>query len=123
MTNPTQTYGAVGQEQELTPYEAVKYLLDGALEHISAALVAQEQKNPASRGEAVDNTLSIIGLLQASLDKDSGGKLAEDLDDLYEYMTRRLANVALDTTPKTLEEVQQLVVQIRDAWGEISPES
>lgn len=121
MTNPTETYITVGEDQELTPYEAVQYLLDGALEHISKAILAQQGNNPAERGEAVDSTLSIIGLLQKSLDTEQGGELADNLNELYDYMTRRLAHVALDKTPKTLEEVQDLVVQIRDAWQGIKP--
>lgn len=121
MSQQTEAYSTVAQEQDLTPYEAVKLLLDGAMEHISVALLAQQNNNPAERGEAVDNTLSIIGLLQASLDKEQGGELAENLNELYDYMTRRLAHVAIDKTPATLEEVQELVVQIRDAWLHIDP--
>lgn len=121
MTNPTDTYSNVGQEQDLTPYQAVQVLLDGAIDRISAAISAQQVNNHAERGEAVDTTLTIIGLLQDSLDKEHGGELAENLDALYDYMTRRLAHVAVDKTPKTLEEVQELVVKIRDAWAEIDP--
>lgn len=121
MINPIEVYNTMSETQDLSPYQAVQVLLDGALEYTSAAIVAQQANNPAGRGEAVDTTLTIIGLLQDSLDRESGGELAQNLDALYDYMTRRLANVAIDKTTGTLEEIQSLVVQIRDAWAQIDP--
>lgn len=121
MRKSIQTYNSVAVGQDLTPYQAVELLLDGALESISTAIIAQQENNAAQRGEAVGTTLTIIGLLQDSLDKSLGGELAENLDALYDYMTRRLAGVAVDKTPHSLEEVQSIVLQLREGWSQIDP--
>ncbi|MDY0249510.1 MAG: flagellar export chaperone FliS [Pseudomonas sp.] len=121
MSKPMQTYNSVAAGQDLTPYQAVELLLDGALASISTAIIAQQENNPSQRGEAVGTTLTIIGLLQDSLDKSLGGELAENLDALYDYMTRRLAGVAVDKTAHSLEEVQSIVLQLREGWSQIDP--
>lgn len=123
MNKPIDTYKQVKTSQEVSQYRAVQMLLDGAIERVRLARQAQVEGNSEIRGMAVGNTISILGVLQASLDRELGGEIADNLDTLYDYMTRRLAGVSIEREASSLDEVEQLLLQLSEAWAGIEGES
>ena len=94
-------------------------LIDGALEKISSAKGFMQRNEIADKGNYISWAISIIEGLRLSLDSDAGGEVAENLENLYEYMGRRLLEANLNNDEKMLDEVSDLLNTIKSAWVEI----
>jgi flagellar protein FliS len=105
---------------EANPHKLVELLLRGAAEKIMLAKQYMEQKNIENKGINISHAISIIDGLQASINKERGGELAENLFNLYDYMTRRLVEANLKNDALILEEVLNLLGTIKSGWDEIS---
>lgn len=98
------------------PHRLIQLLLDGAIDRIAQARGAVASGDKAAVGEALGKALGIIGGLQGCLDRDRGGEVAANLDRLYDYMTRRLADVHRGEGAAPLDEVSGLLITIRSGW-------
>ncbi len=58
----------------------------------------------------------VIYGLRASLDKKAGGEIAQSLDALYQFMSKRLLLANLKDDPVILEEVRSLLADLKSAW-------
>lgn len=120
--NGLQQYKQVGLQASIDaadPHRLIQMLMEGALEKIAKAKQFMMTKNTPEKGRHVSWAISIIDGLRLSLDKEKGGDIAQNLDALYDYMTRRLvlANVQNDAT--ILDEVTSLLFEVKSGWDAI----
>jgi flagellar protein FliS len=105
--------------ESASPHRLIQILLDGALSRISIAGGHMKREEIPEKGAQISWAISIIDGLRGSLNKEAGGEVAENLDRLYEYMSRRLLEANLRNDAGALEEVHGLLSEIRSAWMDI----
>lgn len=98
------------------PHQLIVMLFDGALERIAIARGAIERKDIEEKGQKIGRVIAIVDGLRASLDKERGGEIAENLDNLYDYIQRRLFEANLTNDLAVLTEVADLLKEVRSAW-------
>lgn len=109
--------------RDATPHGLVLLLFDGVRIALNEARTQMQLKQIASKGEAIAKAVEIIDCgLKPSLDLERGGKIAEQLYSLYEYMVERLTLANLRNEPQHLEIVGRLLAEIEDAWRQIGPQ-
>jgi flagellar protein FliS len=106
--------------ESASPHRLIQMLLEGALGKIAAAKGHMERGEIQPKGEQIGSAISIIEGLKSSLDKDRGGEIAQNLDDLYIYMERRLIEANRGNDTSLLDEVSDLLRQIKEAWDAIA---
>jgi len=119
-----QEYNRVGVAsgvEAADPHRLIQMLMNGALEKIAIAKGLMERGDVSQKGGNISWAISIIEGLRASLDLNAGGEIAQNLDDLYDYMNRRLARANVENDPVLLDEVASLMHSIKSAWDEIPP--
>src|SRR5688572_13455039 len=106
--------------QSRSPLELVVMLYDGAIRFLGEARDAHERKDQWARARAVSKALAIVGELRSTLNLDEGSSLALELDRLYDYMMGRLLEVTTKHDLSGLEEVQRLLITVREGWVQVS---
>ena len=114
--------GRVSGVSDADPHRLVQMLLEGALDKIAIVKGLLNREEIAKKGEMISQTVSIIGGLRASLDLSSGGELAANLDNIYEYIEHRLLKANIDNDVRLLDEAASLLHEIKTGWEAIPVE-
>ncbi|WP_136807851.1 flagellar export chaperone FliS [Desulfosediminicola flagellatus] len=101
-----------------SPEQIMLMLYDGAIRFIRRAINANKENDMVEKLQGISKCLAIITEFSNTLDHEIGGKIAEDLDALYHFMMRELNSARKDTTGVHLENVEKILVDLRDTWGQ-----
>lgn len=119
----TKAYAKIGVESAVmsaSQQQLVVMLFDGALSALIRARLFMLDGNIAGKGNSISKAINIIEAgLKEGLTENRGDELADNLLDLYNYMTRRLLHANLHNDVAAVEEVEGLLRNIADAWKEV----
>lgn len=104
------------------PHVLILRMMDGAIERINQAKGAMQQKNTELKGKLIGKAINIISGLEGCLDRDLANDLVINLGALYEYMNVRLLEANVENDSARLDEVAELLGEIRFAWVQIPSE-
>ena len=96
--------------------QLIQMLFDGLTESLSSAKGHIQNNAIEEKSKALSRAGRIVVGLQGALDFERGGELAQNLNELYAYVTRRLFHVNAYNDLAVLNEVQSLIQDIAQAW-------
>lgn len=111
--NNADLYGSV---ESVDQHGLITLLYNGLLKNIHQATNAVQLQDVQTKCNAINKSLDILDALRSRLNFEIGGKLADNLDSLYEYMQRRLVIANRDADVGALNEVAGLIDEIKQAW-------
>ena len=112
---------ASGSLTDASPHRVVQMMLQTALDRLAEAKGHIDRGEPAAKSEAIGKALAIVEALQLSLDLESGGEVARNLNNLYEYMNRTLLQANAGSDGDLIDEVVNLLGEIKSGWDGIEP--
>lgn len=100
-----------------SPAELTLMLYEGAIKFCNMAIVGIEQGDVPKAHQNIIKTENIIAYLRQTLDMQYA--VAQDFDNIYDYLGKRLVEANLKKDKDILEEVNRHLRSVRDTWKEV----
>lgn len=116
-----QNVGVQSEVFEASPHRLIQMLFEGGLSRIAQAKGAMQNQKYQLKGQLIAKATEILFGLREALNHEGGGELAQRLEALYVYMSKRLAEANRTNDERILDEVAQLLRNIKEGWDGIAP--
>jgi flagellar secretion chaperone FliS len=104
------------------PAELVVILYDGARRFLRQAAAAMRAGEIERAHVTLRHAEMIVAHLNTTLDLEQG-QVAASLRGLYEFCLRHLNTARMQQDPAMLEQVSELLGELRDAWARVAAEA
>lgn len=107
---------------DASPHQLIAMLLEGLISRLAMAKGFILREDYEGKSRCLGSAITIIGALQDALDMNQG-EIAENLDRLYLYLTRRVFAAGVANDADIVDEVIGLVKTIKEGWDGIKEEA
>ena len=114
--NPYQAYQQ-NSVMTASPQELTLMLYNGSLKFMKLAKRAMAENNFQEKNTNIIKAQNITQELRVTLDSDA--EISKNMEQLYEYMYTRLIEANTKNDLAILEEVEGLMVELRDTWKQV----
>jgi flagellar secretion chaperone FliS len=123
MSNLTASPAAYRQGAVLaaTPAELIVMLYDGARRFLRQASIAMREGEIERAHNKLRRAELIVAHLDGVLDFEQG-QISDNLHAIYKFCLAHINSARMSQDPARLEEVSDLLGELRDAWAQISEE-
>ncbi|WP_098749191.1 flagellar export chaperone FliS [Paenibacillus sp. EZ-K15] len=104
------------QIKTATPEELTLMLYNSCIRFLKQAYISVENRDYQSKNAYVTKAINIIDELHATLDMNYD--ISKSLASLYEYFNQRLVYASMQLDLEVLQEIIDLVTELRDTWHE-----
>jgi len=101
------------------PVELVVMLYDGAIQSLVQANALIQRGDIQAKAQQITRATNIISELSGVLDLEQG-EVAQNLDGIYGYARKQLLSANLRNDQRKINEVVNLLKELRSAWQELA---
>jgi len=121
LTNAYRQTAVETRVHEADPHRLVELMLEGAIQRLRVAEACTTSGDIARKAKAASEAGAIVDSLSGCLDFSQGGEIAQRLEALYDYASRRIATANAANDPAGFSEAAALLDDVFAAWKQIKP--
>jgi len=101
-----------------SPEKILLMLYDGAINFSRIALEKAANGDKSERGKYVSKAQAIVAELMNTLDHETGGVIADRLEQLYLYIINEYVQANVNNSVSSLGNTIKILSMLRDTWAE-----